>query len=324
MKIAFTLCSNNYLAQAKTLGDSFLDYNCDCRFVIGLVDELHPSIDYNQFSRFDLVVYSTLGCEYFQEMESKYDIVEFNTAVKPFYFKYLFQVYPGSDVFYIDPDIQVFDDFTELYQILDAGNDFILTPHLVVAQKEQSSFERLILQVGTFNLGFIGLRDGDKAKMFLEWWSLRLVNDCKIDFCNGLFVDQKWVNFLPALFDEVFILRHPGYNVGYWNFDERTVTTHDGKYYVNGKSLCFFHFSSYNPLKPEVLCRHLTYSFEQRSDLVSLYESYSKLLLTNRYTFYSSLNPLLKLRQNQQVEQKPVSGLSRLRKKIRRFLAGVF
>jgi len=37
-KIIFTLCSNNYLAQARTLGDSVLKYS-DSKFVIGLVDQ---------------------------------------------------------------------------------------------------------------------------------------------------------------------------------------------------------------------------------------------------------------------------------------------
>ena len=40
MKIIFTICSNNYLAQAKALGDSVLQTNPDYTFFIGLVDEL--------------------------------------------------------------------------------------------------------------------------------------------------------------------------------------------------------------------------------------------------------------------------------------------
>ena len=40
MTIAFTICSINYLAQARTLGDSLKATNPDVRFFIGLVDTL--------------------------------------------------------------------------------------------------------------------------------------------------------------------------------------------------------------------------------------------------------------------------------------------
>jgi hypothetical protein len=53
-EIIFTLCSNNYLAQAKTLGDSVKKFNPDVLFVIGLVDKLHPEIDYSFSTRLKL------------------------------------------------------------------------------------------------------------------------------------------------------------------------------------------------------------------------------------------------------------------------------
>ena len=40
MILAFTICSVNYLAQARTLGDSLRQTNPDWHFVIGLVDDL--------------------------------------------------------------------------------------------------------------------------------------------------------------------------------------------------------------------------------------------------------------------------------------------
>ena len=40
----FTLCAANYLAHAKTLGESLAQHNPDYHFVIGLVDRLPPHI----------------------------------------------------------------------------------------------------------------------------------------------------------------------------------------------------------------------------------------------------------------------------------------
>ncbi len=42
-KIALTICSINYLAQAKSLGDSLLKHNPEYTYLIGLVDRLDVS-----------------------------------------------------------------------------------------------------------------------------------------------------------------------------------------------------------------------------------------------------------------------------------------
>ena len=36
--------------------------------------------------------------------------------------------------------------------------------------------------------------------------------------------DQRWLDLVPALFDDVHIVRDPGCNVAYWNLPERYVT----------------------------------------------------------------------------------------------------
>ena len=55
MLISFTLCSNNYLAQAKTLGDSFKKHHPDFEFIIGLVDDFSDQIDYTAFQDFTII-----------------------------------------------------------------------------------------------------------------------------------------------------------------------------------------------------------------------------------------------------------------------------
>ena len=104
--IVFTLCSNNYLAHAKTLGDSVRSTNPDFHFIIGLVDKRNPAIDYSFFKDFEIIDYDKIGFSFFHEMIVQYNVIEFNTAVKPFYLEYLLNRYGiGSKVFYIDPDI---------------------------------------------------------------------------------------------------------------------------------------------------------------------------------------------------------------------------
>jgi len=298
-KIAFTLCSNNYLAQAKTLGDSLIRHNLDIKFIIGLVDKLDPTIDYSFFKPHEILPFTNLNFHEFDGMVERYNIVEFNTAVKPYYIDHFFATYPECIVYYIDPDIEIFDSFNDLSEIFEKEYDFILTPHLVEPRIERSKFEKLILNVGIYNLGFIGIKKSLRSQFFVNWWKVRLEFDCKINFTKGLFVDQIWINYLPSFYDNVFIMRDPGYNMGYWNFTERTISRSSGRFFVNEKyKLRFFHFSNFNPLNPTVLCKYLDYSFEARPDLVEIYNKYAASLLSNQYEKLSSVQRLLSFKRN--------------------------
>ena len=82
LNIIFTLCSNNYLAQAKTLGDSLLKYNPGYKFIIGLVDELSKEVDYNFFKPYTIIPAAQIGIPDFDSLWKKYSIVEFNTCAK--------------------------------------------------------------------------------------------------------------------------------------------------------------------------------------------------------------------------------------------------
>ena len=82
MITVFTLCSTNYLAHAKTLGDSLRKTNPNYRFVIGLVDRVPAQLQSSFWQPYELIEVEELGIEGFAEMVQRYDVVELNTAVK--------------------------------------------------------------------------------------------------------------------------------------------------------------------------------------------------------------------------------------------------
>jgi glycosyltransferase involved in cell wall biosynthesis len=107
---------------------------------------------------------------------------------------------------------------------------------------------------GLFNLGFIGVTQD--ARPFLRWWQERLRRDALIDPAQQLFTDQRWVDWVPSLFDHT-VLRDPGLNVAYWNVHERDLHRGvDGSLQAGDVPLRFFHFSGYDPDRPWQLSRH--------------------------------------------------------------------
>jgi hypothetical protein len=295
-RMAFTLCSNNYLAHAKTLGDSLRETNPDMQFIIGLTDKLSPEIDYSFFAPFEILPYDRLNVPFFDDMVVKYNIIEFNTAVKPFYFEYLFKGNEDAIIYYLDPDLFAYGSFGEMHALLDEHN-FLLTPHITKPELEVTRFETLILKVGIYNLGFIGMRYNDNTALFLKWWQSRLKDYCYIDYTQGLFVDQVWVNFIHLLFEKPFMLRSPGYNMAYWNFYDRKLIRENERYYVNTNAypLIFFHFSGFHPGTPERYTRDRQGQFtaDTRPDAATLFRDYAGRLKNNRYDQLSKVAPLL-------------------------------
>jgi len=296
-KIIFTLCSNNYLAHAKTLGDSLLKHAPGVRFVIGLVDQKDPAIDYSASIPYEILCYDELGFSCFAEMLGQYNVIEFNTAVKPFYIEYFFKkTGENSLVYYIDPDIAFYSGMKELDQLLSVHN-CLLTPHLIEPHLNVSPYETMILNVGIYNLGFLGIRNTEESRALLSWWQERMKNHGYIDHARGLFVDQIWMNLVPILFREVHIIMSPVYNMACWNFHERKIMQFENKVYVNDTSaaLCFFHFSGFRPKDFKYLGKIKTFEFtlEARPDLENIFREYSTQLINNQYEFFSSLRPKL-------------------------------
>ena len=145
-------------------------------------------------------------------------------------------------VFYIDPDIKFYSDLSVMTDLLDE-NQVLLTPHLTGPLADEKAPSELdILRSGTYNLGYIGLRNTENTKALVKWWQSKLYLDCVVDLNRGLFVDQKWVDMVPGLFDGVYVQRHEGWNVAYWNLAHRDVTRTADGYEVNGQKLVFSFF----------------------------------------------------------------------------------
>src|SRR5439155_27055532 len=70
------------------------------------------------------------------------------------------------------------------------------------------------------------------------------------------FVDQRWIDFAPGLVKSFHVLRDPGYNVAYWNLPSRELSRTPEGVEVSGRPLRFFHFSGYDPRRPEELSLH--------------------------------------------------------------------
>lgn len=284
MKIAFTLCSINYLAQAKTLADSIKKSNPDWHFVIGLVDKNVANTDLS-FLDCEILYVDQVEIEGFEQMVSSYSIVELITAVKPFYFTSILKNHNDCDkIIYFDPDIMVLGSLDDIENKLDS-NDIILTPHFTSPITDKLlPTEKHVFNTGVYNLGFLAVKRSKNTSGLLRWWEEKLRTECILDLSRGYFVDQLWMTLAPAYFDRVLVDKYPGYNMAHWNLHERFLTGTSNGYLVNGVPLVFYHFSHFNPRKPDqIAAYHTRFSFESRPDIKPIFKYYTDNLLKNKY-----------------------------------------
>lgn len=175
-----------------------------------------------------------------------FSLTEGCTSVKPRAALELLQLYP--DVTYMDPD-------TILYQDLDQGRplswDLQLIPHITEPTGSPAILnERLFLSSGVFNLGYFSATRSSAIFEYLEWWNCFLENYCHDSIQLGLYVDQRPCDLAPCFVEQLDVIRHPGYNVAWWNlFSDRQLVSGDGCFQVVRRGdffpLIFFHFSNY-------------------------------------------------------------------------------
>jgi hypothetical protein len=319
MKFAFTIATANYLAQAKTAGDSLLANNADYQFIIFLLDRVSPEVDTRKFPGLQIIEVESLQLPYFEEMLHRYTIFELSNALKPFLASHIFRANESADVVvYIDSDVFIYNPFTDIHRNLELY-DIILTPHVYTPMPLDGLLidEKTLLNSGIYNGGFFALKRSDEVHKFLTWWKDRLRTECFIDFNRGLFVDQLWLNLVPIYFKGVHILNHVGYNVAFWNFYERSLSFTHQKHWVNEQlPLILFHFSGYDFRMSESISRYQTrYTFAQRPDVVSLFEDYHQRVMQNGYLAYADIPWAYDMSK----QKKTISGSS-LQVRMKRFL----
>jgi len=289
----FTIVAKNYLSYALVLGESVVRHHPDAAFSIFLMDDpehvLRSKIEDRGFST---IYPEEIPLQDYRKFVFKYNITEASTGVKPFVFCALLER-GAQKIVYLDPDILCFRRFAEVIDALNTSS-IVLTPHLCSPVPDDIfPGERSALRSGVFNLGFIAIRKDNNASSFIQWWSDHLMLECVAEPDAGLFVDQKWIDLVPSLFDNVFILRNLGYNIAYWNLHERFLEMRGETLFeaYSGAPVTFFHFSGLplddinsickyrakNPFEKGVSLKRFTLT--TRPDLAGLFRMYHQLLL---------------------------------------------
>jgi hypothetical protein len=272
MKVAVTICDKTYFSLALALRESYLRWNPDDHFLIAL---MHPF--FHLSVGVDIVNLWEAGIEDWSGRSERYSKLELAMALKPDVVQLALDRFPSArGVVYLDSDILAYSSFLAVEKGW-VDNEILLTPHSFSPYPFDGFLpnEQTLHNAGVYNAGFLALRRGAKTSAFLKWWRAVLSDKCRIDFANGLFLDQIWLNALPYYFDSA-VVKHRGYNVAHFNWHERKITRSGGSHLVNGtEPLVFHHFTGFQLDETDSLSIHQNrYTSSQLPEVANLAAGY--------------------------------------------------
>ena len=277
-----TVAAKNFWARVRVLARSLAVHNDGFELHSLLSDELDDRIDPGR-EPFNIVRLNALGLIGGQpsRLAFGYDRKALAAALKPLLLlKLLADGY--ERVLLIDADSLVLGSLQPVVEALDEHR-IVLSPHRLHSRRGVDAMptDLRLLRTGTFNGGLVGVRRSPQAREFLDWWWERLERHCVHDVHRGLHLDQRWLDLAPALFDGVHVLRDGRFNAAYWNLDHGVVVRDDGAYAPsNGSAWRLFHFSGYDPDRPEQVTSYLPdLRVDEAGPAARLFHGYRELLL---------------------------------------------
>ncbi len=245
---ACTSVTTSFLAHARVLAYSLAESDPTARLTVLVVDA-RESLDLSQ-EPFRALRPSDLDLEAreYRRMAAIYDAGELCAAVRPWVMRRTLDE-GGSPALWLDADVLVFSPLADVAELADRAG-VVLVPHAhePIPRDGLTPTEQEVIRAGPFSGGLIGVPDARRD--FLAWWQEPLARDCVIDTDRGLFREKNWLTFVPCYFEHT-VLGDPTVDVTYWTLAGRELVYEDGRYLVGGRPLRSFHFTGFDPERPD-------------------------------------------------------------------------
>jgi chaperonin cofactor prefoldin len=276
---AFTCAAVNYLPKVRLLCKSIKQHHPEMMVHVALADRIPGWLDLSKEPFDDIVSIESLDIPNRTGWIFRHNVVELCTAMKPFVLRYLLDLPNCDQVYYFDPDIVLFSRVDDLISALSTSN-IILTPHITQPESAVEAIrdnEICSMKHGIYNLGFIGVRNVEQGRLFAKWWSDRLYYFCLDGIEQGLFTDQRWIDFVPVFFDGVQLIKSSRHNVAPWNLSTRKLEGGFRQgFRVNGEPLAFYHFTGFDSGAHKMMAMKYANGNQAVASLIDWYEESSK------------------------------------------------
>lgn len=179
---------------------------------------------------------------------------------------------------YLDADMMFYSNPEIIYHEI-GDNSVALTEHF----NEAGGLE------GKFCVQFVYFKNDENGLKALDWWKNKCIEWCYARFEEGKYGDQKYLDDIPELFENVCILKNRGAGVAPWNINQYDCSKYGKiKYHSEIFDVCFFHYHGTRVDRNENTLIIKTITYDLNIDVKeNFYLSYLKLL---KYVCNSYMN----------------------------------
>lgn len=180
------------------------------------------------------------------EIKASRKLNQYCWTLKPGFIKYIFSLddsiervtYIDSDLFFYQNPNVIFENQPYASVLLSSGEIF-----LPMYSKEFNNTMQAL--TGNFNSGFISFKKDTNGLECVNWWDKMCVDSCTSNPEDNKFGDQKYLDDMPFLFNDVYEITTQGINIGHWNYSKYNFTVVNDNIMVNNNKLIFYHFSGF-------------------------------------------------------------------------------
>jgi len=268
MNIIFTVCNRTSLPHALALGNSVMQFPDNifylCWVDTGIVPQLPEHIK--------LLSVSDLKIPAWEQMIHHYYDFELLPACRPWFAKHLINLHQDQHTFaFFAPTVLLLNPISEIFRN-DAG--ILLTPHISKPLVKSGNLDdKRILNIGMFHSGSWILNRNEESLKFLDWWTIRTIDRAKFDLCNGMCMDQLWLNFALVRITSAHQVSHPGWHYGLHAVLNKELVYQNDQYNVDGSPLISIDFAGLDFFDP---------IWSDHADLISGNKAFKKIFLEYR------------------------------------------
>jgi hypothetical protein len=247
MTIVYTVCNRHQVSNAISLGKSLKKHHPDLNLVLGWVDSAPlPGLPHG----IESVPVESLTIPQWERMQHNYLDFELIAACVPFFCQHILKQYPEcTELLYLTPTTYLYNQWST---VVHADTFVQLTPHRQQPIPSPRGLDdKRILNIGMYHSGGWILHPNGQEASLLDWWCERVQDRAYFDLCQGMCMNQLWLNYVPIYFDQTALITHAGWQYGLHALPGSQLTKAEGQYFVNGNVLISVDFAgieSYHPV----------------------------------------------------------------------------
>jgi hypothetical protein len=234
----------NYVPRALAMYDSLLRHCHDFQlFMLCFDDQSAKHIKSQNLQRATIITLDEFeaGDNRLVETKKNRTQLEYYYTCSPSLPLYVLNRFPQINLItYLDADLFFYSDPSPLLDEL-GGDSIGITVHNFPQFRSAPS-------TGKYNVGWLSFRRDQNGIECLTWWREKCLEWCYERFEDGKYADQLYLDKWPELFQAVKIFQNKGANVAAWNVMDYKIAIRDGRVYLSGDPLVFYHFHGFKQI----------------------------------------------------------------------------